>query len=263
MKINQLRNKVIEYTKLGLPIEKRKLIQQKLGYTESSKLLQDAIPLIKKDAFSPLRIEKIENTLYLCLITFINKRNSFCQISSELNTKCIQNTIKALKNLKNIKQNKATNNYFYEKINKSTKLEVINLNEITQIIKNWNTNGITQPSNPSQTKKYYKITENNNPIAIFSLDENFLTYHFNDFMIAPDKRKTKSVLDIIKLMRTTIEKQKTVTCFVREKQPELVKMYRKLGFEINAIYSELNTNNEPATIFSMIGNKVQKAIIAE
>ena len=86
MKINQLRNKVIEYTKLGLPIEKRKLIQQKLGYTECSKLLQDAIPLIKKDAFSPLRIEKIENTLYLCLITFINKRNSFCQISSELNT---------------------------------------------------------------------------------------------------------------------------------------------------------------------------------
>ena len=75
-------------------------------------------------------------------------------------------------------------------------------------------------------------------------------------MVAPNKRKTKSLIDILRTIRQVINTDKTTYCGVLVSQPELVKMYEKCGFRLIGICSEFRPKiKEIVTAFTMINHK--------
>ena len=258
MQVNKLRQLVPDYKRLGLSIEKRKFIQKQIGKSKASKLVKELDSFIKSDGckslVSPLSIEKYNDKLFLELYIILERTNSLFRIFSELETKNLQNTLIALKKIKNIRPNVIKNYLSEQKIKSDFKIEKISDYEFLLINNKWSEQSVT--SRPEQTTNYYKITENNNPVALFSLYENKIEYEFGDFVVAPNKRKTKSLIDILKTMSQVVNTDKTICCAALESQPELVKMYEKCGFRLIGICSEFNSKvQEVVTAFTMINHK--------
>ena len=120
MGINNLRQIVLYYKKFGLPIEKRKLIQKQIGYSKASELVKELDFFIKSDecksVASPLSIERYNDRLFLNLYVILGRTNSLFRVFSELETQNLQNTLSALKKIKNIRHNKTKNNLFNQDI---------------------------------------------------------------------------------------------------------------------------------------------------
>ena len=96
----------------------------------------------------------------------------------------------------------------------------------------------------------------NNPIAIFTFYKNKIEYEFGDFVVAPNMRKSKTLIDILSTMGQIIDTDKTGYCAALASKPELVKMYEKCGFRLIGICSEFNSKiQEVVTAFTMINHK--------
>ena len=247
MKIDRLRQLVIDYNKFNLPVEKRKFIQKKIGYSKASELVKELDFFIKSEecklVVSSMSIEKYNDKNFLNLYIILGRTNSLFRVFSELEIKNLQNTLTALKKIKNIRLNKTENSLLNQEINSAYKIEKITYKEILEIKNKWKA-------------KDLEINENNNSVAFFTSNEDNLEIEFADFMVDPNKRKTKSMIDILKIMKQFVKTDKTASCAALTSQPELVKMYEKLGFELQGIYSESNIERqELITAYTMIKPK--------
>ena len=259
MKIDRLRQLVIDYNKFNLPVEKRKFIQKEIGYSKASELVKELDFFIKSEecklVVSPMSIEKYNDKNFLNLYIILGRTNSLFRVFSELEVKNLQNTLTALKKIKNIRLNKTENSLLNQEINSDYKIEKITYKEILEIKNKWKAKDF-EISEPEPNLNYYKINENNNPVAFFTSNEDNLEIEFADFMVDPNKRKTKSMIDILKIMKQFVKTDKTASCAALTSQPELVKMYEKLGFELQGIYSESNIERqELITAYTMIKPK--------
>ena len=95
--ISRLRSEVVKYKDLGLPIEKRKVIQKTIGYSESSAIMQDVVELSKSKLFNsimlPITVENFENTSYIAMSTFLGRNNLFFRVASEMNLTCLKKSL--------------------------------------------------------------------------------------------------------------------------------------------------------------------------
>lgn len=260
MQIQKLRNLVNEYNKNGLPLKTRKTIQKMLGKDDAKKIYKEYTIFYKEEVKSnlineKLNIETIDNKKYLTTNLLLNKDNQLLKIISELDKINLENILQCLKKLTKIKKTNTTINYKTLRNSEKYKIECISDKEIKSLAKELDKDISLPPNSVYTSDKHFKIIDKTNkPVAIFSLQEDFLNIFLGNFMIKKSKRNTKTTLNTILAIRDFLKiyTQKTLSCAVDKSNAHLVKLYKKLGFKVESIYSiRENDSNEITSAYTL------------
>jgi len=255
MKIYELRNLVNEYQKIALPIKQRKFIQKQLGKDAAAYVARQYDEFLKSDIVEHKPKYLMFNNLYgeehVGARLKIKRAHSDVLLFAAITKENIIQVINGVKKLSKTPENKkffdlstlpAPHNWTIKQISRE------------QMIKEVKPYGWTI-NQDDKTGKYFQILNpKGEQTAVFSTSDTTTEKSIGGFIVSEKVRKTDECLKAIQTMQEYFKqfKDKNLSCNVDINKPSLVRMYEKLGFRLDGIYSIKMPEQNDCSIFEMI-----------
>lgn len=240
MEITSLRKLVNKYQEQGLPIEKRKYLQNLFGKQEAVEILKTYDEFVKQNIIGNL---KFDSTDFFCdkdkfieVTLNFKRRHQLLNIITTPDKISIDSIFDSLKKLFKIPVKKSSVDYTKIHVDNNHSLKEISGKEMQHLLKKIFPNESFTDKNG---KNMRIISPNNETVGIFSFAELGDAIIIGNFGVLKKFRNTKDSLKAITAIRDYFKDAagKTLFCQVNTQNPYLVRLYEKLGFEIKTLHT--------------------------